>query len=342
MKILFIGGTGNISSASSRLALQSGIDLHLLNRGKRKIDIPGAKTIQCDISNPEETARALAGQEWDAVVNWIAFTEPEIERDLKLFTGKTRQYVFISSASAYQKPPAHPVITESTPLHNPYWQYSRNKIACEERLNRAYRETGFQITIVRPSLTYDTVIPLAIGGWTDYSIVDRMKRGAPVVMHGDGSSLWTFTHSEDFAKGFVPLLGHQQAAGHSFHITSDELLTWNQAVEAVAGAAGVEANLVHIPSDFISDAADRLGQGWLRGSLLGDKSWSCIFDNSKIKQFVPGFCATIPFAQGIRRTLDYFHADPARMQVNPASDQFMDGLIDAWRAGAGSLKKAGE
>jgi len=332
LKVLFIGGTGNISAAVSRLALSRGIELYHLNRGRRNIPIEGVKTIQADISDATAAAKALDGHVWDAVVNWIGFTEPEMQRDIQLFTGKTRQYVFISSASVYQKPVSHPFITESSPLANPYWDYSRNKIACEERLMRAYRETGFPITIVRPSLTYDTVIPMAIGGWTDYTIVDRMKKGKPVIVHGDGTSLWMVTHSEDFAKGFVPLLGHQQAIAHAFHITSDELLTWDQIYQALGAAVGVEPKLVHIPSDDICAMADKLGQSWMRGNLLGDKSWSCIFDNTKIKTFVPGFRATIPFAQGIRRTVEYFHADPARCKVAEDKNDFVHQVLEIWNS----------
>lgn len=324
MRVLFIGGTGNISAASSRLALQRGYELHLLNRGTRKVDLPGARWIQADINDPEAARKILGGETYDAVVNWIAFVPAEIERDIELFRGRTRQYVFISSASAYQKPPSHPVITESTPLYNPVWKYSQEKIACEERLNRAYREEDFPITIVRPSLTYETVIPVAIGGWDDFTIIDRIRRGQKVVVHGDGTSLWTITHSDDFAKGLVGLLGHQQAIGHAFHITSDELLTWNQIYQAVGDAAGVEAQIVHVPSDLIA----RVDKG--RGdSLLGDKAYSVIFDNSKIKRFVPDFLATIPFKAGIRRTVEWFEADPDRMRIVGEKNQLIDRILAA-------------
>lgn len=326
MKVLFIGGTGNISTSVSRLCVERGIDLYLLNRGTRKVEIPRAKIILGDIREPEKLTSVLEGHQWDAVVNWIAFAEDDIERDIRLFSGKSKQYVFISSASVYQKPPSHPIITESTPLSNPFWEYSRNKIACEERLNRAYREQGFPITIVRPSLTYDTVIPVAIGGWTEYTIIDRMKRGKQVIVHGDGTSLWTVTHAEDFAKGFVGLLGHQQAIGHAFHITSDEFLTWNQIYQAVADAAGCQANIVHIPSDFIARCEPSLS-----GTLLGDKAVSVIFDNTKIKRFVPDFLATIPFAQGIKRTLAWFEADPARKIVREETDEMMGRIIRSYQ-----------
>ena len=333
MRVLFIGGTGNISTAVSRLALAQGVDLTLLNRGTRPCGLPGATSLVADIADEKAAAQALAGRTWDVVVNWIGFTPQEMERDLRLFAGKTRQYIFISSASAYQKPLAHPVVTEDTPLANPYWDYSRNKIACEDTLMHAYRDSGFPVTIVRPSLTYDTVIPVAIGSWTDFTIVDRMRRGQPVIVHGDGSSLWTITHAEDFAKGFVGLLGHQQAIGHAFHITSDELLTWNQIYEAVADAAGVKANLVHIPTDFIIKVGRTCGMGWMEGNLLGDKAVSAIMDNSKIKRFVPGYQATIPFKAGIQRTIKWFEADPARMVIQDSNNQFMDRVITAYNRG---------
>lgn len=330
MKVLFIGGTGIISSASTRLALARGIELFLLNRGIHS-DVPaGATSLIADIRDPRAVARALEGQRFDAVVNWIAFTAEDIERDLQLFRGITRQYIFISSASAYQKPVGMYRITEDTPLANPYWEYSRNKIACEERLLRAYREEGFPITIVRPSLTYgDTQIPLVLNNWQrPYTAIARMRQGKPIVIPGDGSSLWTITHNTDFAKGIVGLLGHQQAIGHAFHITSDEVLTWNQIAAAIGAAAGVEPKIVHIASDFIIGCLPELA-----GTLLGDKAVSVVFDNSKIKRFVPDFCATTPFARGIERTLAWFEADPARRQIDEAADQQWDRLIDAYQQG---------
>ena len=325
MKVLFIGGTGNISTEVSKLCVERGIDLYLLNRGNRDVKIEGANTITGDISKPDQLTLALKQHNWDAVVNWIAFTENDIDRDFKLFKDITKQYIFISSASAYQKPPLHPVITESTPLHNPYWEYSRNKIACEEKLNFYYRENNFPITIVRPSHTYDTVIPVAIGGWTEYTIIDRMKKGKKIIVHGDGSSLWTVTHASDFAKGFVGLLGHQQAIGHAFHITSDEILTWDQIYGAVADAAGVEANIIHIPSDFLASVDESL-----KGSLIGDKTWSVIFDNTKIKTFVPDFKATIPFNKGIKLTLNWFEADEKRQIIDKETDAMMDKIISEY------------
>ncbi len=330
MRVLFVGGTGIISSACSRLALAQGLELFLLNRGTRP-DLPsGATNLIADIRDPEAVTRLLNGRRFDAVVNWIAFTPADIERDLQLFRDKTRQYIFISSASAYQKPVSYYRITEDTPLANPYWDYSRNKTACEERLLRAYREESFPCTIVRPSLTYgDTQIPLVINSWQQpYTAIARMRQGKPIVIPGDGTSLWTITHNSDFAKGLLGLLGHQQAIGHAFHITSDEVLTWDQIATAVADAAGVEARIVHIASDFIAACLPDM-----TGTLLGDKAVSVVFDNSKIKRFVPGFCATTPFARGIRQTLAWFDADPARQQIDAAADQQWDRLIQAYEQG---------
>lgn len=334
MKVLFIGGTGNISSATSRLAVKKGIDLYHLNRGKVKADMPKeVKTITADITNVEQVKEAIKDHYFDVVVNWIAFTPEDVKRDIEYFTGKTKQYIFISSASVYQKFEfgGHPVITESTPLYNPYWDYSQDKIACEELLNNEFRTNHFPITIVRPSLTYDTVIPVSMGSWTDYTIVDRMKKGKEVIIQGDGTSVWHVTHSDDFAIGMCGLLGHQQAIGHAFHITTDELLTWNQIYEAVAEAAGVKLNAVHIASDFICDVADTIDQSWMRGNLLGDKSVSTIFDNSKIKRYVPEFKATIPFKRGIKRTLEWFEADPSRMVIDDGNNNFLDTVLNAYK-----------
>ncbi len=332
MKALFIGGTGNISSACSRLAVEKGIELFHLNRGKMKADVPiEVKTLTADIMDERQVVAALGGTKFDVVVNFIAFKPEDVRRDIEIFRDRTGQYIFISSASVYQKVGGHPVITESTPLYNPHWDYSRNKIACEELLNKEFRNNGFPITIIRPSHTYDTVIPVAIGSWRDYTIIDRMKKGKEVIIHGDGTSLWTVTHSEDFAKAFVGLMGHQQAIGHAFHITSDELLNWNQIYEAVAEAAGAGLKAVHIASDFICDVADGMGWGWMRGNLTGDKAVSTIFDNTKIKRFVPGFHATIPFRQGIRRTVNWFESDPSRMIINGDNNNFMDAVLKAYK-----------
>jgi nucleoside-diphosphate-sugar epimerase len=328
MRVLFIGGTGFISTAVSRQAIAKGFELYLLNRGSRLAHLPGSHSLTADIHRLEDVRATLQDLEFDVVVDWIAYAPDDIERDLALFRGRVKQYIFISSASAYQKPPAHYLITESTPLRNPYWEYSRNKIACEERLLQAYRDEGFPVTIVRPSLTYDPNFPIAIGGWGCYSLADRLNKGWPIIVHGDGSSLWVVTHADDFGRGFLGLLGNGRALGHAFHITSDEVLTWDQIYQTIAEALGVEAKIVHIPSDFIARVAPQLA-----GSLLGDKTWSAVFDNSKIKTFVPGFQATIPFRDGIRRTLAWFAADERRRRIDEAVHAQMDGILKAY-AGA--------
>ncbi|MBA4409348.1 MAG: NAD-dependent dehydratase [Odoribacter sp.] len=325
MRVLFIGGTGFISSAVSRQVIDKGFELYLLNRGLRSAEIPGSQQLIADIHDPKSMRAALKNMEFDVVVDWIAYTPEDIERDMTLFRGRTKQFVFISSASAYQKPPKHYLITESTPLENPYWDYSRNKIACEERLMKAYRDQGFPVTIVRPSLTYDTNFPIAIGGWGCYTLTDRMNKGLPIIVHGDGSSLWVVTHAEDFGRGFLGLLGNEKALGEAFHITSDEVLTWDQIYQTIAANLGVEAKIVHIPSDFIVKMAPSF-----TGSLYGDKMWSTVFDNSKIKTFVPGFQANIPFSEGIRRTLDWFEADESRQFINEAVNSEMDRIIRAY------------
>ena len=328
MKVLFIGGTGFISTAVSRQAIARGFELYLLNRGSRPAHLPGCHRLTADIRKPEDVRAALQDLEFDVVVDWIAYTPDDIERDLALFTGRVKQYVFISSASAYQKPPAHYLITESTPLHNPYWEYARKKIACEERLMQAYREDGFPVTIVRPSLTYDPNFPIAIGGWGCYTLADRLQRGVPIIVHGDGSSLWVVTHADDFGRGFLGLLGNERALGQAFHITSDEVLTWDQIYQTIAEALGVEAKIEHIPSDLIAKVSPELG-----GGLLGDKTWSAVFDNSKIKAFVPGFKATIPFRDGIRRTLAWFAADERRRRIDEGVHTEMDRILKMY-AGA--------
>ena len=331
MKVLFIGGTGNISTAVTRLAAQRGIELTLLTRGQRPADIPAnVSTLTADIKDEPATAALLAHSSFDAVVDWIAFTPADIERDIRLFRGRTSQFLFISSASAYQRPVSHYLITESTPLANPYWQYSRDKIACEDRLMKAYREEGFPITIVRPSLTYgDTQIVLAVNSWQkSFTAIDRMRRGKKVIVPGDGSSLWVITHNSDFAQGFVGLLGHSQAIGHAFHITGEEAMTWDQFYTITAHQAGVEPNIVHIASDFLSACLpDELG------SLTGDKASSVIFDNSKIKRFVPNYCATVPFAQGIQQTIAWFDHDPTCQQIDEPANANWDKLIEAYETG---------
>lgn len=338
MKVLFIGGTGIISTASTRLAAERGIELTLLRRGQHTTDLPeNVRTITADVRDETAVAEALGSQTFDAVADWTAFTPADVEREIRLFRGRTKQFIFISSASAYQKPVGHYLITESTPLANPYWQYSRDKIACEERLMKAYREEGFPITFVRPSLTYgDTQIVLAVNSWQkSWTAVDRMRRGKKVIVPGDGSSLFVITHNSDFAQGLVGLLGHQQAIGHAFHITSDEVMTWDQFYRITAQAAGVEAQLVHIPSEFVGACLpDEVG------SLTGDKAASVVFDNSKIKRFVPGYCAKVPFAQGIQRTIDWFDADARRKEIDEGASASWEKLIDAYESGLGeALRK---
>jgi len=322
MKVLFIGGTGIISSACSQLAVERGLELYLLSRGQSARPVPqGARVLQGNIRDRASAAAALGDLTFDAVVDWVAFTPEHIEADLELFQERTRQYVFISSASAYQTPPVSLPVVESTPLVNPYWGYSRDKIACEDRLLRAYRDEGFPVTVVRPSHTYDrTLLPMDGG----YTVVDRMRRGEKVIVHGDGTSLWVLTHHRDFARGFVGLLGNPHAVGEAFHITSDELLTWNQIFETVARAAGTVAEIVHVPSELIA-AHD---PGWGAG-LLGDKAHSMVFDNTKIKRVVPDYVATIPFARGAEEIMTWFDADPARRVVDPERDRLMDKIIAA-------------
>ncbi len=323
LRVLFIGGTGLISSACSSLALEKGLDLSLLNRGSSTRPVPiGARVRHGDIRDPASARAALGDQAFDAVVQWIAYTPEQVEADLDLFRGRTGQYVFISSASAYQKPPAGLPITESTVLANPFWGYSRAKIACEERLVRAYREEAFPVTIVRPSHTYDERSLPMDGG---YTVIDRMRRGREVVVHGDGTSLWVLTHHRDFAKGLVGLLGNPRTVGESFHITSDETATWDQIFQIFAQAAGAPPpQIVHALSEVIAAHVPR----WREG-LLGDKKHSVIFDNAKVKRFVPGCDATIPLAWGAREVMAWYDADPARRVVDDALNQALDAVIAA-------------
>jgi nucleoside-diphosphate-sugar epimerase len=330
MKVLFIGGTGLISSACTQLAVERGVDLFLLNRGSHPDRTFGATPIIADLRDEAAVERALAGNRFDAVVDWIAFTPADIERDLRLFRARADQFVFISSASAYRKPLVDWLVREDSPLANPFWDYARDKIACEERLMRAFRDDGFPVTIVRPSLTYgDTQVPLAVNSWArPYTAIARMRRGRPLIVPGDGTSLWTITHNSDFAKAFVGLLGRPQAIGQAFNIMSDEVLTWDEIYRQVAAAAGVEARIVHIASDFIAECLPEM-----RGTLLGDKAVSAVFDTTKIKRFVPDFHATTPFAEGIRRTLAWFDADPARQQVDSEMDDRWERLVAAYERG---------
>lgn len=326
MKVLFIGGTGVISSACSGLAVERGMELYLLNRGQTTSrPIPeGVHLLHGDIRDQEAVNELLGDASFDVVVDWIAYTPEHVETDIELFRDRAGQYVLISSASAYQTPPASLPVTESTPLDNPYWGYSRAKIACEERLMQAYRQEKFPATIVRPSHTYDKTKLPTYGG---YTAIARMRKGKKVIVHGDGTSLWVLTHHRDFAQGFVGLLGNQHAIGQAFHITSDEILTWNQIFEILAHAAGADARLVHVPSEYIAVFDPEWG-----ANLLGDKAHSMIFDNTKIKRLVPDFAATIPFSWGAGEILAWFDADPARQIVDEEIDRLMDTIIDGYQS----------
>jgi len=324
-RVLFIGGTGIISSACTRLAIERGMEVFLLNRGTsttRPVP-PEATVLTADLSDVDAVRTALGDSEFDVVVDNRAFVPAEVQTRLDLLDGRMGQYVFISSASAYQKPPARWPVVESTPLRNPYWQYSRDKIACEDLLTAAYRERGVPMTIVRPSHTYDhTSLPVD-GGWT---VVDRMRRGAEVVVHGDGTSLWTLTHHTDFAKAFVGLLGLPAAIGQAIHITSDEALPWNEIFTIVGRAAGAEPKIVHVPSDVIAAEDPSWGPG-----VIGDKAHSMIFDNSLVKSLVPDYVAVIPFVQGAQEMIDWFDADPRRQTVDDETNATLDRLVDRFR-----------
>jgi nucleoside-diphosphate-sugar epimerase len=309
------------------LAVDSGIELYLLNRGKSERGTPrGAKVLHGDIRDRASVESAIADLTFDAVVNWIAFTTDHVQQDIDVFRRRTGQYVFISSASAYQTPPSTLPVTESTILDNPIWEYSRNKIACEEMLVRAYRAEKFPMTIVRPSHTYDRTLLPFDQGWT---VVDRMRRGKPVVVHADGASLWVLTHHEDFARAFVPLLGNSRAIGEAYHITSDEWLSWNQIYDIVAAAAGTEARKVYAPAAVIRAHA----RGW-GDSLLADKGNSMVFDNSKIKRLAGGWSANIPFTRGAEQVIAWYSENPARQRVDEAADAVQDAIIAKMEAAA--------
>lgn len=325
MKALFIGGSGVISSACVRRAADDGFDVTVLNRGRSTTrPLPaGVRELRADVRDLAAVRAALAEETFDVVADFLAFTPAHVRAAVETFAGRTGQYVFISSASAYQTPPARLPITESTPLRNPFWGYSRNKIAAEDVLVGEYRENGFPATIVRPSHTYDaTMVPLP-GGWTT---VERMRRGAEVVVPGDGTSLWVLTHNSDFAAGFTGLLGATSAIGEAFHITSHEVLTWNQIYTLMAEAAGVEPRLVHVASEAIAAADPELG-----ASLLGDKAHSVIFDNTKVRRLVPDFTAKVPFARGAREIVDWYDGDPTRREVDEDTDRLLDALVAAYR-----------
>jgi nucleoside-diphosphate-sugar epimerase len=322
MKVLFIGGTGIISTACVAAALAAGHEVSTLNRGRSNLarQVDDAHGLIADSSNEDQVRAALAGRSFDVVIQWTAYVPSQVELDLRLYAD-TGQYIFISSASAYEKPPSHWLITESTPLRNPFWQYSRDKIACEEVLRAAHRTTGFPITIIRPSLTYGySQIPVAIGSWSrPFTLVDRMRRGAKILVPGDGTSIWTITHSADLARGLIPLFGRKEAIGEDFHITSDEALTWNQIYLLVGRAAGVEPDLLHVPSDGMVAADPEL-----LGTLWGDKINSSVFDNSKLRRLVPGFRAIVPFERGIRETVEWFDADPRRQEIDDDANRLWD------------------
>jgi nucleoside-diphosphate-sugar epimerase len=325
VSVLFIGGTGRISTSCVREAVRQGLDVTVLNRGRtaeRPLP-PEVALLTGDANDPQSVRDALGDRTFDAVVNWVNFTPAQVQRDIDLFADRTDQYLFISSASAYQTPPARLPVTESTPLKNPYWQYSRDKIACEDLLVAAYRERDFPATIIRPSHTYDeTMLPFD-GGWT---VVDRMRAGKPVIVHGDGTSLWTITHARDFAVGFTGLLGKDEAIGEAFHITGDEAPTWNQIYGWVAEAAGAEPNLVHVTSDAIAAADPRWGAG-----LLGDKAHSMVFDNSKLKRLVPQFgLGATPYRLGAREVVEWLDAHPEHQVVDAEADKTMDSLAERY------------
>jgi nucleoside-diphosphate-sugar epimerase len=331
MKVLFIGGTGNISKVCAELAVARGDEVTLLNRGKSG-GLPGARQVVADMADTAAVATAIGSERWDVVADFIIFTPEQLEQRLGLFRGRVGQFIFISSASAYQKPVTQYLITESTPLANPFWDYSRNKIACEERLLRALREESFPSVVVRPSWTYgETVIPLAVTGHGKYYFtgVDRMRQGKPMIVPGDGSSLWAMTHNTDFARGFVGLFGNPATIGHAFHITSDEVLSWDQIYRTVANAAGVtDPKLVHIASDFITACLPEL-----TGGLIGDKACSVVMDNTKIKRFVPDFVATTKFRDGVAKSIAWYDADASRQLIDHEANARWDKLIAAYERG---------
>lgn len=329
MKILFIGGTGIISTAISKALIAKGEDLYIINRGNRN-DVLGSEGVTYltgDINNEEEIVELIKDHAFDVVADFIAFVPEQVERDYRLFKDKAKQFIFISSASAYQTPLSHYVIDEGTPLSNPNWEYSRNKIACEEVLMKHYREDGFPITIVRPSHTYDErSIPLGVhGDKGSWSVAKRMLEGKSVIIHGDGTSLWTMTHNSDFAKGFIGLLGNLHAIGEAVQITSDESLTWNQIYESIAKALGVELKPYYVPSDFL----DAVGPYDFKGGLLGDKANTVVFDNAKLKRLVPDFKATVRFDQGVKMTIDHVLETPELQVEDPEFDEWCDQVIDA-------------
>lgn len=327
MKVLLIGGTGRISLAISNLLLEQGCELYLINRGNHNKELKDGNInfINCDINDEKKLDQLLKDMTFDVVADFIAFKPNDVKRDYRLFKDKTKQFVFISSASAYHKPPKDYLITEGTSLSNPYWQYSRDKIACEDFLMKMYRETSFPITIIRPSHTYDDKsIPVAIRGDNGcWQVIKRMLENKPVIIHGDGTSLWTLTHNSDFAKGFVGLLGNPQAIGEAIHITSDESITWNQVYYAIADALDVNLNPYYVSSTFLA-ACSSYG---FEGALVGDKANCVVFDNSKLKRLVPGFQANIRFSQGVKKAVNYLLEHPEYQVEDPEFDQWCDTVI---------------
>ncbi len=327
MKVLLIGGTGTISSAITRLLVKKGYDTYILNRGSRNETLPeGVKTICADINNEAEAAEKLSGMEFDVVCDFIGFVPSQLERDFRLFNRRTKQFMYISSASAYHKPVKHYQITEGTTLANPYWEYSRNKIACEEYLMKMYRENGFPVTIIRPSHTYDErSVPLGVhGDKGSWQVLKRMLDGKPVIIHGDGTSLWTITFNEDFAVAFVGLMGNPHAIGEAFHITSDESVTWNQIYQAIADALGVELKPYYVSSQMLHD----LSHYDFEGGLIGDKANTVVFDNSKVKAAVPEFRAVIRAEEGIRRCVENVLVHPELQVADEEFDAWCDKVIE--------------
>lgn len=338
MKALFIGGTGTISAAISRRLLEEGHELYLLNRGTRNGMLPkGAHVIIADIEDEDKVRELISGMSFDVVADFIAFERRQLERDYRLFKGRCSQFIYISSASAYQKPLSNYRITEGTPLSNPYWEYSRNKIEGEDYLMKLYREEGFPVTIVRPSHTYDErSVPLGVhGSKGSYQVIKRMLEGKPVIIHGDGTSLWTFTHNSDFAAGFIGLMNNIHAIGESVQITSDESLTWNQAYETIAKALGVPLIAIHVSSEFL-DASSEYD---LKGSLIGDKANTVVFDNTKLKRLVPGYTAKVRYDEGIRKTIEYVMSHPECRREDAEFDAWCDAVVEAVTEAAQKVKQ---
>ncbi len=341
-KALFIGGTGTISMGITRLlAVDDRWELYLLNRGNRTEELPeGIQVINADINNEADVLKKLEGMHFDTICDFIGFTVDQVERDYRMFKGMTDQYMYISSASAYNKPCRDYRITEGTALANPYWQYSRDKIVCERFLMDKYQNEGFPVTIIRPSHTYDDrFIPLgAHGPKGSWSVAKRMLEGKPVLIQGDGTSLWTMTWNEDFARGFIGLMANPHAIGEAIQITSDETLTWNQIYKAVADALHVELKPYYVPSTFLAEVADPSYD--LEGGLLGDKCHSVVFINDKVKKLVPDFVCPTRFDQGIKKTVANILAHPEFQVEDPEFDAFCDRVIDAMEAAKKAIKNA--